>query len=552
MKKHIAGVLLILALLHFRPAPGGPPPSTSQDPYFEIIKNLEVFLTVFKEVNGHYVDGINPEELINIGIEAMLASLDPYTDFISEDDAEDFLIATTGEYGGIGASIENINRVSTIVLPYEGKPAQRVGIRAGDQVIRVDGNPTLGKNPSELSRWLKGQAGTQVEVVVRRPYVEDSLTFTLVREKIKIGNVSYAGILDADQAIGYIRLRDFTQGTGGEVIRTFKTLKKEGMEKLILDLRSNPGGVLSEAVAVSGIFIPRGKEVVTTRGRNATYTRTFRTPSLPLDKTMRVVVLVDSNTASAAEIVAGVLQDYDRAVTVGRKTFGKGLVQQTRPLVFNSQLKVTTAKYYIPSGRCIQVVDYSDSDLPAESDTLMFRTKGGRLVFGGGGITPDVAVEKSPRSRIAMDLRERRYFFKHATLYFSQNPAPANVSDFRLLDTDYDGFLAWLQQQSYHYVGEVEEKIRELTLVASKSPGFQVIEPLIENISKIAIQQQQELLNSQREELTAILEAEILSRYFYEKGYIVSSFSRDLDMKEAIGILNDPPRYDSLLQTHDP
>ena len=326
--------------------------------YFEIAKNLDIFATLFKEVNTYYVDEINPNTFMRSGIEAMLRTLDPYTNYIAEDDIEDYRTMTTGQYGGIGALIGKRNKKNTVIMPYIGFPAHKAGLQIGDELILVDEIEVQEKTTSEISKLLKGQANTSLKLTIKRYGVDDQLELNLTREKITIDNVPYYGMVSED--VGYIKLSDFTTNAGKEVKNALLELKNEGATSIILDLRDNPGGLLNEAVNVSNVFIPKGSEVVSTRGKVRDWNKIYKALNIPVDTEIPVVVITNSRSASAAEIVAGVIQDYDRGVLVGQKTFGKGLVQATRPLTYNAQLKVTTAKYYTPSGRCIQAIDYSN------------------------------------------------------------------------------------------------------------------------------------------------------------------------------------------------
>ncbi|MDV3308920.1 MAG: S41 family peptidase [Cyclobacteriaceae bacterium] len=362
--------------------------------YFDIAKSLDIFATLFKEVNAYYVDEVDPEKLIREGIDGMLGSLDPYTDFISEEEIESFRISTTGQYGGIGALIGVVNEKVVITDPYEGYPAYKSGLKIGDEIVAIDGKSVKGKSTSDISALLKGQPRTTVEVEVRRVGAKDNLKFSIAREKINIRNLEYYGMVSPD--IGYLKLTDFTPGAGKEVAAAVTELKEKGARKLILDLRDNPGGLLNEAVNIVSVFVPKGEQVVSTRGKVKDWNKTYTTLNSPVDKDIPLVVLTNGGSASASEIVAGALQDYDRAVLVGQRTFGKGLVQTTRPLSYNAQLKVTTAKYYIPSGRCIQELDYThrntDGSVDKMADSLRseFRTRNGRKVFDGGGLQPDI------------------------------------------------------------------------------------------------------------------------------------------------------------------
>ena len=368
--------------------------SPSNDRYFQIVKNLDIFATLFKEVNAYYVDEVNPNTLMKTGIDAMLENLDPYTTYIGEDEIEDYLTITTGEYGGIGAVVDRKGGINTIVLPYEGYSAHRAGLKIGDQILKINDVELAGKPSDQINKLLKGQSNSAIKLTIKRYKQEETFDVELQREKITVNNVPFSGMVGAD--IAYIRLSDFTTKAGAEVGAALKDLKEKGATKVILDLRGNPGGLLEEAINVSNVFIPRGLEVVSTRGKLDAWTKTYRSLNNPVDTEIPVAVLTDNGSASASEIVSGVIQDYDRGVLIGRRTYGKGLVQQTRPLAYNSQLKVTTAKYYIPSGRCIQAIDYSnrnpDGSVGKIPDSLKveFKTRNGRLVYDGGGLDPDL------------------------------------------------------------------------------------------------------------------------------------------------------------------
>ena len=356
--------------------------------YFDIAKSLDIFATLFKEVNAYYVDEVDPEKLIGHGIEGMLQSLDPYTDYIPEEEIESFQISTTGQYGGIGAVIGIIKEKTVVTHPYRNFPAFKSGMRVGDEIVSVDGNSVKGKSPVEISTMLKGPARTKVEIKVKRAGRKETETLEILREKISVSNLSYFGM--AEPGIGYMRLDDFTPGAANEVAVAMKKLKAEGAYKLILDVRNNPGGLLHEAVNIVGLFVDKGLPVVSTKGKVDEWNKTYKTLSAPVDRQMELVILVGEGSASASEIVAGALQDYDRAVLVGQRTFGKGLVQTTRRLAYNAQLKVTTAKYFIPSGRCIQALDYAhrktdgSAERFADSAKIEFKTRAGRKVFDGG------------------------------------------------------------------------------------------------------------------------------------------------------------------------
>ncbi|MBA4146121.1 MAG: peptidase S41, partial [Cytophaga sp.] len=398
--------------------------------YFDIAKSLDIFSTLFKEVNAFYVDEVDPKKLVDTGIAGMLQSLDPYTDYIPEEDLESFSIQTTGQYAGIGALIGIVNNKAVITNPYYGFPAQQAGLHVGDEFISLNGKNVQGKSTSEISAMLKGKAKTELDVVVKRYGQKEDLKFKIQREKIKITNVVYQGLVDG--SIGYIKLDDFTPGAGKEVEQAVVSLRAKGAKKIMLDLRDNPGGLLHEAVNIVNVFIPKGLEVVSTKGKVQEWNKTYNTLNEPIDTEIPLVVLTSQGSASASEIVAGALQDYDRAVLIGQKTFGKGLVQTTRQLSYNAQLKVTTAKYYIPSGRCIQALDYahrkSDGTVVRFADSLKteFKTKHGRKVYDGGGLDPDYPVKNELVSPAVIELINSGLVFEYASKYCGEHlPVPA-------------------------------------------------------------------------------------------------------------------------------
>ncbi|MEQ8556035.1 MAG: S41 family peptidase [Cyclobacteriaceae bacterium] len=525
--------------------------SVENDRYFEIVKNLDIFATLFKEVNSYYVDEINPGQLMRTGIDAMLNSLDPYTDYIPEDDIEDYRTITTGEYGGIGAIVDEKDGVSTIVMPYEGYPAFKAGLKAGDQIIQINGIDISKRNSEERSRLLKGQSKSAITLTIFRPIKNEEFEVTLQREKITIDNVPYFGMVTNN--IGYIKLTDFTTEAGNEVKSALKKLKHDGATKIILDLRDNPGGLLEEAVNVSNVFIPRGAEVVTTRGKLSNWTKSYKALNDPVDTQMPLVILTNNGSASASEIVSGVVQDYDRGVLVGRRTYGKGLVQQTRPLAYNSQLKVTTGKYYIPSGRCIQAIDYShrndDGSVGKIPDSLKteFKTAGGRIVFDGGGVNPDIEVEKEQYAPITYSLVHNDLIFGYATKYYYEHPEIGDAREFSFSEEDYQAFTNWLKPKKYDYTTQVEKNIEHLIASAKKEKYYHDIKEQIYALQSETLHNKDLDLVSFKKEITKLMEQEIAGRYYFQDGIIESSFSNDEDIRTAIKVLNDSVRYQSLL-----
>lgn len=519
--------------------------------YFEITKNLDIFATLFKEVNAYYVDEVNPNLLMKTGIESMLASLDPYTNYIPEDDIEDYRTMTTGEYGGIGAVIGNLNGKNVIILPYKDFPANKAGLMIGDEILSIDGVDVTQKSTSEISQLLKGQANTLLQVTVRRYMHAEPLSFTLTREKITIDNVPFYGMVN--DKTGYIKLSDFTTGAGKEVKKALDVLKKQGAEKIVLDLRDNPGGLLNEAVNVANIFVSQGSEIVSTKGKVTDWNKTYRALNSPADIDIPLAVLTSRRSASASEIVAGVIQDYDRGILVGEKTFGKGLVQATRPLTYNSQLKITTAKYYIPSGRCIQSINYSErnenggaSHIP-DSLKVAFRTKNGRMVYDGGGVDPDLAVEVREFPPITQSLIARGLIFDYAVKYRHDHPEIAPLEEFSISYADYDEFVAWLADKEYDYTTRVEKTIETLKAMAVKEKYFDKIEDAIESLRAEVLHNKEQDLQEFRAEIMNQLNIRIAEQYYLSEGSYSASLKEDVQLQEAIRALNNREGYNKTL-----
>lgn len=525
--------------------------SSPGEKYFEIAKNLDIFATLYKEVNSYYVDEVNPNKLIRTGIDAMLSSLDPYTNYIPEDDIEDYRTMTTGQYGGIGALIGKSNQKNIIVMPYQGFPAYEGGLKIGDEIIKIDGIDVEDKSTSEISKLLKGQANTSLTITINRYGFDDPIDITLKREKITIDNVPYYGLIQGD--VGYIKLSDFTTGAGKEVKNALDDLKSQGARKIIFDLRDNPGGLLSEAVNVSNVFIEKGKEIVYTKGKVKDWNKSYKALNSAADTEIPLVVLTSSRSASAAEIVAGVIQDYDRGVLVGEKTFGKGLVQATRPLTYNSQLKITTAKYYIPSGRCIQAIDYShredDGSVGKVPDSLKseFKTVNGRLVYDGGGVDPDLEVDLNNYVPITLSLLAKGLIFDYATIYYYNNPEISSAQDFRISDEEYNQFIEWLSGKEFDYTTKVEKTVEDLIQYAKKEKYFDDIENQISDLKSKVYHNKEQDLKKFKPEIKELLEKEIASRYYLRSGMLEASFDDDTQIQEAIKVLINQNAYDELL-----
>jgi carboxyl-terminal processing protease len=519
------------------------------DKYFEIARNLDIFASLFKEVNSFYVDEIDPEKSIKTGIDAMLASLDPYTNYIPEEDMAAYMTMTTGEYGGIGALIGIIDDKVVITMPNEGFPADRAGIKIGDELIEVDGVSAIGKSTSDVSTLLKGTAGTDIKIKIKRQ--DKTLSFELSRAKIIIDNVPYSGMVNEN--IGYIKLTEFTTNAAKEVKDALVQLKKEGATNVILDVRGNPGGILQEAVAICNLFIDKNKVVVETKGKTPNWNKIYRTNNKPIDTEIPLVVLTSSGSASAAEIVSGTLQDYDRGVLVGRKTFGKGLVQTTRPLGYDTQLKITVAKYYTPSGRCIQAIDYShrnpDGSVGKIADSLMvaFKTANNRTVYDGGGITPDIKVNPDYFSALAISLITEGHLFNYANKYYYEHTEAPNKNDFVLTDTEYTNFIKWINGKELEYRSDIELAVDEFEKAAMESVEYADLKSEIEVLKNEVAHNQQEDLKLYQEEISNVLTEQIVAHYYLTKGEIANAITHDPDVIKAIEILGDQDRYRKLL-----
>ncbi|QCR24392.1 S41 family peptidase [Pontibacter sp. SGAir0037] len=546
LKKSLTGLALVglgLGLFSFK---------TESERYFEIAKNLDVFATLFKEVNTYYVDDVPPSKMVRTGIDAMLKSLDPYTNYIPEDDIEDFRTMTTGQYGGIGALVGERDGKIIVQMPYENSPAHKAGLNIGDEILKIDGIAVTGKNSSEVSKLLKGQANTIVKLEVKGYGQSKSKAVELTRSNITVENVPYYGMVD--QEIGYFQLSGFTMDASKEVRNAVQKLKEQGARKIIFDLRDNPGGLLHEAVNISNVFVDKGKDIVSTKGKVKEWNKTYKALDEPLDKEIPLVILTSSRSASAAEIVAGVMQDYDRAVLVGERTFGKGLVQATRPLSYNSQLKVTTAKYYIPSGRCIQAIDYThrneDGSVGKIADSLRvaFKTANGRVVYDGGGVSPDVEVGRKPYSDITRAIASKGYFFDYANKYKLEHPTISTANKFKLSDAEYQNFMAYLSDKDVNYTTNVERELIELSEQAKEGKHLNDIQSELDAIKKKVSHNKANDLTRFKPEIQEMLEAEIASRYYFQKGYIESTFDDDETILMAKKVLNNPQEFNSYLQ----
>lgn len=526
--------------------------TTSDDKNFQIAKNLEIYHTLFRELNMFYVDEVNPNKLVKTSIDEMLQSLDPYTNYISEDQMEDFRFMTTGEYAGIGALIGKQNGKIVISEPYEGFPAQKFGLRAGDVILEVEEKPTKDMDVEDVSNLLKGPANKPVKIKLFRPGAKKPFEVNVVREKITIDAVPYYGMID--ESTGYIRLTNFTANCNLEVKKAFTQLKKNNPQALVLDLRSNPGGLLMEAVEIVNMFVPKGEEIVSTKGKVKQWDKTYHATKNPLDTTIRLAVLVNSNSASASEIVAGAVQDLDRGIVVGTRTFGKGLVQTTRDLSYNTKLKVTTAKYYIPSGRCIQALDYShrneDGSVGHVPDSLIteFTTKKGRKVYDGGGIVPDVKIEADQFSNLGIALITNFLVFDFATKFSNENESIASPEEFVISDQIYDDFKLFVKDKDFHYESRSQDEFEELMKVAKREKYFQIAEEEFNALKAKLEPNLEKDLTQFKEEIKELLEDEIVSRFYYQKGAIRAAIHDDKGIKMAVEKLNSTTAYNDYFE----
>lgn len=544
--KRVRGILIIIPVVLISLLT-----SSYVDSYFEISKNLDIFITLFKELNLYYVDETQPGDLVEKGIDGMLLSLDPYTTYIPETDIEDYRFMTTGQYGGIGAMIRKKDSLMVVAEPYEGFPAMKAGLLAGDVILEVNGKSTEGKSTGDISSFLKGQPQTEVKVRIKRFGVDKPFDVTIKREEIQIKSVPYLGMLNEE--VGYLNLSSFTDNCSQDVKDAVVELKAKGMKKLVLDLRGNPGGLLKEAVALSNLFVSKGEMIVSTKGKVKEWNKDYKATQSPLDKDMPLAVLVNRGSASASEIVSGVIQDLDRGVIIGERTFGKGLVQTTRPLSYNSQLKVTTAKYYIPSGRCIQALDYSnrneDGSVGKVPDSLItkYETRAGRPVFDGGGINPDVEVKPMPLSDIAFNLGLKMLYFDFATEYRHQHKEIAAVKEFDIDENLYSEFKSWLETKEFDYTTDSEKVMEKLKEVAEEEKYFERIEVEYNALNEQVRHNKTHDLEEFQEEVKDLLRGEIVSRYHHQKGRIEAMLEDDSDVKKALEILADTEEYKRIL-----
>jgi len=522
------------------------------DQNFEIAKSLDIYHTLFRELNLYYVDQTDPGELVKTSIDEMLNSLDPYTVYIPESKMEDYKFMTTGKYGGIGALIRTSGEYVIIAEPYEGFPAYKAGIKAGDKIIKIDGKSAKGTNSDEISELLKGDPNTEIKLTIERPGVGKEIEKTVIRENIRIKSVPYYAMLN--DSVGYIRLTSFTESCSQEVKDAFLDLRdNKHMKSLVFDLRGNPGGLLMEAVAISNLFVPKGQEVVSTKGKVSQWNRTYTATNDPIDTKIPIALLVNQGSASASEIVSGVIQDLDRGVILGKRTFGKGLVQTTRDLSYNSKLKLTTAKYYVPSGRCIQALDYThrnpDGSVGRVPDSLItaYKTKGGRTVYDGGGVMPDIEVEPDELSNIGVSLVTKNLIFDFATQFQIRHDSIPPVEKFTITDEIYKEFTDFLANKNFDYTMESDQLINELESTLKKEKYHTNVAPELEALRKKLVHDKNADLIAFRDEISFLLHEEIVSRYYYQIGRAQSSLIGDPTLEKAVEVLQNQKEYNEIL-----
>jgi len=543
----IIGAIVLVALV--------PLAFTGASSYFEVSKNLDIFTTLYKELNTYYVDTLNPDKLIHTGIDNMLESLDPYTDYIPEEDMDEYRTQTTGKYGGIGAMIGTRGDWVVVTEPYEGFPADKAGLRAGDRIIEVDGKSARNYKTEQVSAMLKGKPGTEVILKIKRMKKdgkEDEMTVHITREEVQIKNVPYYGMINEN--IGYIRLGGFTERAGAEVKDALEKLESQNKLKgLVFDLRGNPGGLLNEAINVANVFVDKNIQIVSTKGKIDDWNKSFPTINDPVDLKLPMVVLADGGSASAAEIVSGSLQDLDRAVILGQKTFGKGLVQSTRPLPFNAKLKVTTAKYYIPSGRCIQAINYAEHNADGsakrmpDSLKVAFKTHNGRTVYDGGGIDPDIPVEPERIANITISLITKNLIPDYATQYRINHDKIGDPRTFQLTDVEYNEFVNWVSTKDLDYNTRSEKLLDDLKASAEKEKYFDAIKGDYETLKKEMLRDKAQDLQKEKPQIKSFLEEEIVARYYLNSGRIQASFKNDPEVKKAVEVLSDVPKMNEIL-----
>jgi carboxyl-terminal processing protease len=517
----------------------------AQSKYFDIAKNLEIFANAYREVNHSYVDQLDPNQLMRRGLDAMLTGLDPFTNYISETDVEGWRIQSDGQYNGVGASGKRMGDYVVVTEIIENSPAHKSGLKVGDVLLSIEGQSAKNRTEQEVQQFLRGYPGTKASIMVQRPGESKEVKITLERGEVIIPNVPHSGLVAEN--IGYINLTTFTQNAGGNVAEALIRLKEKnpGLKGVILDLRENGGGLLNEAIDLVNVFVPKGELVASTKGKVPEWDISLRTQGPPVDKDIPVVVLVNRHSASASEVTSGALQDLDRAVVMGQLTYGKGLVQNTKDVGYNAKIKLTTAKYYIPSGRCIQAVRYKDGvpvDIP-ESERAVFKTRNGRTVLDGGGVKPDVALPVDTAEGIVRALLEQDVIFDFATEYTLKHPKIDSIEIFEF--TEFDEFVQYVPKHKFQYRTKSEIKLEELKALAEKEhlpldADLEALERKIQTAKK-------EELTRYKDRILHEIEQEIVGRYYFQRGKVRKNLVNDPEVKEAVRLLNDRPRYNAIL-----
>ncbi|MDR1056160.1 MAG: S41 family peptidase [Prevotellaceae bacterium] len=542
--------LILSSILIFTIYTGNLYAQSSQD--FKLNKNVDIFFSALRELRSVYVDSLNIDDLFHSSIEGMISKLDPYTTFVPEEEAGEFDFMTTGRYGGIGALIQKDSNYVRIAEPYKGFPAQQAGLVAGDRLIQIDGQDLKDADINSVSNMLKGNPGTTVELKAVKLRGSDTVSLKLKRQRIHVSGIVYAGIID--DGIGYIRLTSFTEDCSRDFRDALTNLRKTGdLKSLIIDLRSNGGGLFEESIKIVNFFVPKGTEVVSARGREKSFEATYLTKDQSIDTQIPIAVLVNSATASSSEVVSGAIQDLDRGIIVGTRTFGKGYIQAIRPTGYNTKMKITSAKYYIPSGRCIQAHNFSqlnsDGSVAFIPDSLKkeFKTKTGRKVFDGGGIDPDIKVESEEYSRIAVSLVSRNLIFEYSLKYYKEHLAIVEPKDFKITNEDYADFVNFLFDKTYDYQTTSERIFKQLTEAVKNEKYDSETKIEMDALSEKLKHDKLKDLQIFKPEISQLLEAEIVNRYYYQEGRVCSMLRNDIQLDSAVKVLKNPVEYNNIL-----